>query len=468
MSQLQENLYAILEEKNNIKAENIRQGITIFDIEGSYEAGNNTMDATAENKDIRIGQTAYSQGQKLTGTLAYDMYKFNSIDEMNRFTLAQNKDYGLVYNTNAEGIQNNTTYSNLIFPNTVILTDFQYTNVPEEVLVKAKELAYGYDNFIVLQNSETKEYYIPYQTSIYNENTFKTTAWRLNWYKDAWHYVSPCYWLVGLMKYIEYSHTFESVAFAKVDTNSNVLYDWGDYKLEPVYASKNITILNPYNEWETGDIFYPTSKTLTNIGSYPNTLPYIYIDINKAEFYLNGFTEKVIYTSVDGIVYNRVDKQNTSLNCSIVFDSTNYFDVLPYFMKSGESAYDLIGIYQYYNNQWNKVPTNITASKEHILAGKQAYTIDGVQEGTMLNNGSLDIIPRDIVVEIPEGYTSGGIVQAIDITSLSDYEICNELSAQILGELPVDEDTYTLVLDVTNSNITIEDTTLVIEEDINE
>ena len=149
MSQLQDNLYAILNEKNKIKAENIKQGITIFDIEGSYEVGNNTMDATAENKDIKVGQTAYSQGNKLTGTLAYDMYKFNSLHEMNRFTLAHDKDYALIYNTNVPGVQNNNTYSNLLFPSTIILTDFQYTEVPEEVLNKAKELAFGYDNFII-------------------------------------------------------------------------------------------------------------------------------------------------------------------------------------------------------------------------------------------------------------------------------------------------------------------------------
>ena len=53
--------------------------------------------------------------------------------------------------------------------------------------------------------------------------------------------------------------------------------------------------------------------------------------------------------------------------------------------------------------------------------------------GTMPNNGELNYTPSDIEQIIPEGYTSGGTIKAIDITQTQYYEECLELSNQILG-----------------------------------
>ena len=48
----------------NLTAENIKSGVTIFGIEGSY-----TSDANAMAEDIAMNKTAYINGQKITGTL---------------------------------------------------------------------------------------------------------------------------------------------------------------------------------------------------------------------------------------------------------------------------------------------------------------------------------------------------------------------------------------------------------------
>jgi hypothetical protein len=52
----------------DLTAANIKAGVTIFGVEGTY-AGTNTGDATAAAGDIRTGKTAYVNGVKVTGSL---------------------------------------------------------------------------------------------------------------------------------------------------------------------------------------------------------------------------------------------------------------------------------------------------------------------------------------------------------------------------------------------------------------
>ena len=67
-NELKTKLNEILRQKEEfIVPENIKNGITIFDVTGTY-SGIDTSDATATAEDIVLGKTAYVNGVKITGT----------------------------------------------------------------------------------------------------------------------------------------------------------------------------------------------------------------------------------------------------------------------------------------------------------------------------------------------------------------------------------------------------------------
>lgn len=74
--------------------------------------------------------------------------------------------------------------------------------------------------------------------------------------------------------------------------------------------------------------------------------------------------------------------------------------------------------------------TNATADK--LLMGYKAYSGDSLLAGTMPDNGALSYTPTESQQTIPAGYTSGGIIAAMDYTTTNDYQSCIDIVDEIL------------------------------------
>lgn len=73
-----------------------------------------------------------------------------------------------------------------------------------------------------------------------------------------------------------------------------------------------------------------------------------------------------------------------------------------------------------------------TATAADILVGQTAYVQEQKITGTMPDNGILTYTPGDNALSIPMGYTDGGSISAVNITSLSEYKACDTLASEII------------------------------------
>jgi len=69
-------------------------------------------------------------------------------------------------------------------------------------------------------------------------------------------------------------------------------------------------------------------------------------------------------------------------------------------------------------------PSDATATANDILASKTAYISGGKVTGLMTNNGTLSYTPTSSQQSIPAGYTSGGTIAPMDITTSTEYSQC--------------------------------------------
>lgn len=105
--------------------------------------------------------------------------------------------------------------------------------------------------------------------------------------------------------------------------------------------------------------------------------------------------------------------------------------IIPDNIKKDVQIFDVVGTYE---GEEGIDTSDATAIADDILTSKTAYGSNGKLTGTMPNNGELNYTPNDEEQIIPKGYTLGGIIENTDITTLSDYKICDSLADLILGD----------------------------------
>lgn len=128
---LNEELNLILNEKNTkIIPENIKKDVTILNVTGILEQGVDTSDATATQNDIIRPKTAYVNGEKITGNIAYVGDTGTNMELANRIILdlgnpetMENDCIGFQCNTRPEKMALGTTSYNRVYTTHAELAD---------------------------------------------------------------------------------------------------------------------------------------------------------------------------------------------------------------------------------------------------------------------------------------------------------------------------------------------------------
>lgn len=158
-------------------------------------------------------------------------------------------------------------------------------------------------------------------------------------------------------------------------------------------------------------------------------------------------TVNICMLSSEGTAWSQISNSyywtsNIDFNANVYKDGTFKFEGDTTIDVSELSEQNYPTLYQSINNTWKAIGIytfGSTATAGDILSGKKAYGNATKITGTMPNNGALSYTPTDATQTIPVGYTSGGTIAAMDITTSSDYTTCLGLSEQIIGEEPVPE-----------------------------
>ena len=155
----------------------------------------------------------------------------------------------------------NIIYTFLII---TILSLFIFNNkvsavsIPDEVLQKAKELNYNYDNIVILRDKNTKELYIPYMSNDRYSSSLENGNWKFTIHNNVECLITPSWWLTGLKLYK--NNELVEVSTNNVGSNSIIQLQMDSRVLEVVYSSKNILYFN-VEGLENDSIFFPITPS---------------------------------------------------------------------------------------------------------------------------------------------------------------------------------------------------------------
>ena len=181
-------------------------------------------------------------------------------------------------------------------------------------------------------------------------------------------------------------------------------------------------------------VFRPTISTVSIYSFSLNTYKETFVRSQSIDWFNTDTTLKKLgilpYVTSDGLMYastlSRVGPY-TGRNNAVLYD---YYTLTLSLANAGKGQKYLYSLGTEMGTLYNPINSNVISSD--ILSGKLAYNTGGLVVGTMPDNGPINIIPGEEEQIIPKGYTSGGTVNAVDITNLSDYKICDAIADNIL------------------------------------
>lgn len=173
--------------------------------------------------------------------------------------------------------------------------------------------------------------------------------------------------------------------------------------------------------------------------------------IGSTKVYFSYDSTRLIVVSTSGVKTYEIDLtgQSTATEATNSFAITTYFSTQGldrgriyacgdytlgtlYSIRISDETKELVALEYQGVNYPNIEKLDTNGNAEDLLIGKTMYALGGKVIGTMPDNGTLNYTPSDNEQTIPAGYTSGGIINATDITTLNDYKICLNMSDLIL------------------------------------
>ena len=214
-------------------------------------------------------------------------------------------------------------------------------------------------------------------------------------------------------------------------------YTYLSYNLNYMWIANKLYKITPNDDFNTmfnsKELIFDCGLTGNYVAYFSQDEKYIIVDTTSAN--LGIATYKITNDTVTlskSFNYNSYLLES-GLN-SLNFYTWNNEDktLMRMFAEAGESRLSKLNKDDlcFINIEEYNVPDN-----SKVLSGATYYRSDGtITSGSMPNNGELNYTPSDNELIIPAGYTSGGIINAMDITTLEDYKTCEAIADNILGD----------------------------------